>query len=165
VGGWPASTGILAEAVKLAYTQCNELLGPKKAYVTHVFIRMPVIKLRHSGNRILLSVLIVAFLGQSLSAVASTCVTMGSGNVEANSEAMDHHDHSAHGSDQSDDQPETLCCDGAGSCSMLNCISVFAMPATALGLFFSPEVLANATFTPTVPHFIPATLFKPPIIA
>lgn len=128
-------------------------------------------------NRLLLSVLMTVFLGQSLFAAASPCVMMGDASNKTSTESMDHHKHTDIGhADNSHanhsaaaageaNQAETACCESDGYCSMLNCASVFAMPAAALNLVFVPRPQAGATLRFSIPHFSPATPFKPPIPA
>ncbi len=123
----------------------------------------------HRYHRLLLSIVMAAILGQSLTATASSCVMMDFDAGGAESLGTDHHDHSSHGGNVGDKPSEAAldagCCNGSGYCSMLDCLAVVALVPAKPSTIFPQESIGGASLKPAIPHFTPANLFKPPITA
>lgn len=129
-----------------------------------------VAKMLIQWKGLLFPVLMIAFLGQALAASALPCAMMDSSPDQH--QMTDHAmDHSTHQIDeqvdphQSDTPPSTMCCDGPGFCSMLNCLSVAALPTAIYSAGSpTPEIPIAAALIST-PHHSPDTLYRPPIFA
>lgn len=128
-----------------------------------------MIRTPYRYHRLLLSIVMVAFLGQSLTAAASSCAMMDFDAGDVGSQGMDHRDHSSHGSDQdetpSQAPPVNVCCNGSGYCSMLDCVSVVALLPAKPSTVFPQDSIIGEALKPAIPHFIASPLFKPPINA
>lgn len=110
------------------------------------------------------SLLLLAYMGQSLAAVAMPCFTMGSapGEMNADMAAMDHSGHHMASVEQTSTDNKN-CCDSGGFCSMSQCQSVVALTeATQSGAFTYAAVRNDA---PPFSHFMVSSdsLYRPPI--
>jgi hypothetical protein len=117
-------------------------------------------RIRH----IIISLLLLAYMGQSLAAVAMPCFNMGSapGDMSGVMSGMDHSDHHMASVGQADTGSES-CCDSGGFCSISQCQAVVALTVAAL-----PGVASYAAIHNEASPFSPlnlsyASLYRPPI--
>lgn len=115
-------------------------------------------------KRLVLSVLTVVFLGQSLTAAASACAMFTVDGSDPQAQMMDHSDHSMHEMDQGNAMDDGHCCDST-YCSMLNCVSLFALLSTSAGILSVLPVRVDSPAGTSTPSFLPSSLFKPPIFS
>ena len=110
------------------------------------------------------SLLLMAYMGQSLAAVAVPCFAMGSasGEMSAAMAGMDHSGHHIASVDQTVTGSES-CCDSGGFCSMSQCQAAVALTEATLSGAASYAAIHN-----DAPSFSPlnlswASLYRPPI--
>ena len=110
------------------------------------------------------SLLLLAYMGQSLAAVAVPCFTMGSetGDMSTTLAGMDHAGHHREPVEQTATDSES-CCDSGGFCSMSQCQSAVALTEAALSGAASYVAIHN-----DAPSFSPlnlswTSLYRPPI--
>lgn len=117
-------------------------------------------------RHMIISLLLLAYMGQSLAAVAMPCFTLGSGSAPGEvSVAMAGMDHSAHpmiSVEQAVTGGEN-CCDNDGFCSMSQCQAVLALTAATLSSAATYAAIHN-----DVPLFSPLNVstgspYRPPI--
>ena len=115
-------------------------------------------------RHIVISLLLLAYMGQSLAAVAMPCFNMGSapGDMGGAMAGMDHSDHHMASAEQAVTDSES-CCDSGGFCSMSQCQAVVALTVATL-----PGVAVYAAILNDAPLFSPlnvssASLYRPPI--
>ena len=120
----------------------------------------PMGRFRHT----IISLLLLAYMGQSLAAVAMPCFNMGSapGDMSGVMSGMDHSDHHMVPVEQADTGSES-CCDSGGFCSISQCQAVVALTVATL-----PGVAVDATIHNDASLFSPlnisyASLYRPPI--
>ena len=114
-------------------------------------------------RHLFISLLLLAYMGQSLAAVAMPCFTMaaGSGAMSADMAGMDHSGHSMAPVEQT--VAGGSCCDSDDFCSMSQCQAVVALvEATPSGAVTYAAVHNGAPlFSPL--NISSASLYRPPI--
>ena len=115
-------------------------------------------------RHLITSLMLLAYMGQSLAAVAMPCFTMGSasGEMSAAMSGMDHSGHYMAPVEQTATGSES-CCDSDGFCSISQCQAVVALTAATL-----PAAANYAAIHNNNPPFLPlnvsyASLYRPPI--
>jgi hypothetical protein len=128
----------------------------------------------NTSKQLMVLLLLLAYAGQSLAAVAMPCLMMGpapdgSGTAantympaNADMAGMNHAGHQMKSADVTLQSGASSCCDG-GLCSMSHCQSVVALPQTQLsgGLVVQAILHDVAVVTSHSPPI--DTLFRPPI--
>ena len=123
---------------------------------------VPMKRFRH----MITSLLLLAYMGQSLAAVAMPCFTMASGSASGDMSAavagMDHSGHHMAPVEQAATGSEN-CCDGGGFCSMSQCQAVVALTGATLPGAASYAAIHHDA-SPFSPLKLPrASLYRPPI--
>jgi hypothetical protein len=115
-------------------------------------------------RHMIISLLLLAYIGQSLAAVAMPCFTMGSASGEMSNTlaGMDHSGHPMTSVEQAATGSEN-CCDSDGFCSMSQCQAVVALTVATLSGGATYAAIRN-----DVPLFSPlnissVSLYRPPI--
>ena len=115
-------------------------------------------------RNLIISLLLLAYMGQSLAAVAMPCFAMGSapGEISGAMSGMDHSGHHMAPVEQADTGSES-CCDSGGFCSISQCQAVVALTVATLS-----AVAVDAAIHNDAPLFSPlnvssASLYRPPI--
>lgn len=121
-----------------------------------------MIKRLKNVNSLVLSFLVGALLLQSVTAASNDCAMMDTSTHSMPAVEMEHHDHAGHNMSPADVEAASICC-GDGMCSMLDCLSVVALPPAFVVAGMVPNAPNKAALKPPIPHFSPSTLFKPPI--
>jgi len=119
----------------------------------------------HNWTRILAVTLLLSLLSQGLAAAAAPCAIKQVG--ESSISPAQVMEHAAHGMILKSDDPAGAsgCCAAMCFCSVVNCLSLVALPAslfTANSTTPDPPVIVLA---PSLPRYSPELLYRPPILA
>jgi len=120
-------------------------------------------RLLHKWRPLLAPLLVLLHVGQALAgAAAPCCMQPGKAAASHCQHLQAGHHHAGSGSAQ---HGAGDCCHGSGACGMAGCFAALALPTSPAHLdALSPDTFA-ATECEHSPHYLPATLFRPPIPA
>jgi len=138
------------------------LSGPEKVICQYHKMAYTVAMKRF--RHLFTSLLLLAYMGQSLAAVAMPCSSMGSApdEVSAPVVGMDHSAHHLQSVELTDTGGES-CCDSGGFCSMSQCQAVVALTEATLSGVATYAAIPNeaSPFSPL--NLSSGSLYRPPI--